>query len=293
MCIDKKKYGWMIYNESNGPNSFGFDTFTWMKEAACKYHIELDILTIDKINLFMSVDEINLWYDGKVMKKPDFAVIRAYDYELGYFLEKWGVTVINSTHSMYISRNKVLTSELLMKNKIPTPKIVYKNCNYDIIVKLLGEKFILKAVTGSKGENVFLVKTIDSFNNITKYFRENNIDFFAQEYVEKSYGRDIRVYTLGEEVLGGVMRYSDNDFRSNFSLGGKCKYFEMNEEIIELAKKVVRASKLEFAGLDILFTEDGYSVCEINGNAGYQTISKVSDIDMADELYKYINNKIY
>ena len=293
MNCEKSKYGWMIYNEGKGPNSFGFDTFTWMKEAAAKYDIELDVITIDKISLFMSSGESVLYFDGKKMRKPDFAVVRAYNYELGYFLESIDIPVINSTESMYISRNKILTAELLNKYNIPTPKIVYKNYNYDIIVKLLGEKFVLKAVTGSKGENIFLVENRNMFSKIIDYFLLNEIDFFAQEFIETSYGKDIRVYTLGDEVLGGVIRYSDDDFRSNYSLGGNYKYFELNEEIINLSKKIVKVTNLEFSGLDILFTQNGYTVCEINGNAGYQTISSVSDIDMADKLYQYISNRIY
>lgn len=294
----KKKYGWMIYGEGRGPNSFGFNTFEWMRESAAHYDIDVDILTLDNMNIVMdfeSIESAKIMFNGKVMDIPDFAIIRAYNNEVGYLLENLGVRVINDTRAMEFSRNKILTASTLLKNKILTPKIVYKNLKYDIIVKLLGKKFVLKAISGSKGNNVFLINSKNEFTEKAKYFELNGIDFFAQEFIESSYGRDIRVYTLGDKVLGAVVRHSDKDFRSNFSLGGKCDSFELNDDLVILAKKTAKATGLEFAGLDILFTDDNnkYTVCEVNGNAGYQTISSVSDIDIADQLYNYVNREMY
>jgi gamma-F420-2:alpha-L-glutamate ligase len=99
---------------------------------------------------------------------------------------------------------------------------------------------------------------------------------------------DIRVYVLGDKVLGCVKRISDSGFKSNYSLGGRVEKYELTDSIKDISLKAAKAIGLDFCGIDLLFTEDSFTVCEVNGNAGFRTITQVSDINIPMELFKWV-----
>ncbi len=88
-----------------------------------------------------------------------------------------------------------------------------------------------------------------------------------------------------------MLRQSDTKFVSNYSQGGKASLFPMNADVASTAVKAARALGLDFAGVDILFDGNGYTVCEVNGNAGFRTLSAVSDINIIKHLYEYIHER--
>jgi RimK family alpha-L-glutamate ligase len=143
----------------------------------------------------------------------------------------------------------------------------------------------MKKIDGSKGIGVCLIENEEDYN---KAYVEINDIYFCQEFVETSFGKDIRVYVLGNKVLGCVKRVSDNSFKSNFSLGGRVEKYKLNDSIIEISLNAAKAIGLDFCGIDLLFTEDSYTVCEVNGNAGFRTITQVSDINIPMELFKWV-----
>jgi len=201
-----------------------------------------------------------------------------------------GIRVINSTRSMFNSRNKALTAWILVKNNVSTPKFLYsKEKNYDFIHDYFdGKKFVMKENEGSQGKGVYLIENEEDYN---KVYRMNQ-EYFYQEFIEFSRGMDIRSYVLGDKVLGCVKRVSDTGFKSNYSLGGSVKSYELNESIKEISLKAAKALGLDFCGIDLLFTRESFTVCEVNGNAGFRTITQVSDIDIPMELFKWVKENL-
>ena len=147
----------------------------------------------------------------------------------------------------------------------------------------------MKKIDGSKGVGVYLIECEEDYNSA---FDEINNEYFCQEFIENSYGKDIRVYVLGNKVLGCVKRISDNSFKSNFSLGGRVEKYQLNNDIEQISLNAAKAVGLDFCGIDLLITKDSYTVCEVNGNAGFRTITQVSDIDIPMELFKWVNEII-
>ena len=92
---------------------------------------------------------------------------------------------------------------------------------------------------------------------------------------------------MGNKVLGCVKRISDSSFKSNYSLGGRVEKYELTDSIREISLSAAKSLSLDFCGIDLLFMEDSFTVCEVNGNAGFRTISKISDIDIPMELFKW------
>lgn len=281
-----EKRGWMVYPRSSAGKG---NAFGWLKEEAARCGIELDVLIDDELSA-VAGERLKVLRCGEEMERPDFVVMRHYDTTLAVHFERMGIRVINTPQAMDISRNKMLTHQLFVRNGIPTPETLYTSLSatgYDALSLYFADScFVVKAVSGSKGEQVFLVRNEADLREAVKTCG----DFFlAQRFVAGSEGRDIRAWIVGNRVVGAVMRYNDHSFKSNFSLGGKAKEVEVTPEIAQLSLRCAKIIGLEFAGIDLLFGETGYSVCEINGNAGFRTISSVSgEVNIPRALFEYI-----
>jgi gamma-F420-2:alpha-L-glutamate ligase len=283
-------YGWMIYPKETLNNKFGNNAFGWMKESASKNGISVDIVFSDDLFISNANGKTEFIYMGKALSFPDFVIMRDYNYTISIQLENLGIRVVNSTLSMFNSRNKAVTAQLLAKNKVTTPKYLFsKEKNYEFINNYFGKKkFVMKENEGSQGKGVYLIENEEDYNNVYKTSQE----YFYQEYIEFSYGRDIRAYVLGDRILGCVKRISDTSFKSNYSLGGRVEKYEMSDTIKKLSLKAAKAIGLDFCGVDLLFTKNSFTVCEVNGNAGFRTITQVSDIDIPMELFKWIKESL-
>ncbi|MDD2397116.1 MAG: RimK family alpha-L-glutamate ligase [Tissierellia bacterium] len=280
-------YGWMIYPKETINNKFGNNAFDWMKESAFKNGICIDIVFSDELIILNNNNKTEFIYRDKSLKFPDFVIMRDYNYTISMQLENLGIRVINSTLSMFNSRSKAVTAQLLVKNNVSTPKFLFtKEKNYEFIHNYFyNRKFVMKENEGSQGKGVYLIEDEEEYNNV--YYKIND-EYFCQEFIEFSYGMDIRVYVLGDKVLGCVKRISDSSFKSNYSLGGRVEKYELTDSIKEISLSAAKAIGLEFCGIDLLFTKDSFTVCEVNGNAGFRTITMVSDIDIPIELFKWI-----
>jgi RimK family alpha-L-glutamate ligase len=285
------KYGWVVYPKQTINNKFGNNAFGWMKESASKNGINIDIVFSDGL-IILNSNTAEFIYNGKKLNFPDFVIMRDYNYTIGMQLENLGIKVINSPQSMMNAKNKAVTSQLLVKNNVSTPKFMFaKDKNYDLIHNYFDlKKFVMKKIDGSQGLGVYLIENEEDYNNA---YGEIGDEYFCQEFIDFSFGRDIRAYVLGNKVLGCVKRISDNSFKSNFSLGGRVEKYELNDSVREISINAAKATGLEFCGIDLLFTKDSFTVCEVNGNAGFRTITSVSDIDIPLELFKWINHEIY
>ncbi len=279
-------YAWIVYSLDTLKSGFHNNAFDWMVSEAKTRGIELDVLFSENI-IFDETSEFTFKSEERLLRKPDFVLMRSYDFVLSRALESKGVRLINSSMAMFVARNKALTSVFLNAHSVPTPKTIYANkssytetlCFFD------GKSFVLKTPIGSKGEGVFLIDSERKYNDLVA---KHGYPLQFQEYIAESRGMDIRSYVVGNRVVGAVKRISDSDFRSNFSLGGRVELVELTEEIVDISLRAAKAVGLEFAGIDLLMSDRGLLVCEVNGNAGFRSITSVSDIDMVKLLFDYI-----
>ena len=114
-----------------------------------------------------------------------------------------------------------------------------------------------------------------------------------QEFIEESFGFDIRAYVLGGEYVGcAVRKSSSGDFRSNLAKGGSALKFEKEDEIKDLAVQAAKAVNLDICGVDILVGKNGYYICEVNAIPGFKSISKVNSINEKDLILNLIRKKL-
>jgi len=284
-------YGWLIYTKSTLNGKFKDNAFDWFRETALKYDIHLKIFFKEDLSI-ENGDVLKIKNNNVEIALPDFVFMRTSDLVLSTQLNLLNIPIFNDYSNMQQAKNKLITSQKLRAANITTPNFFYtNNHNYVQISDFFNnESFVMKDNEGSQGEGVYLIQNEDEFLQALNLLSG---EIMYQEFIGTSYGKDIRVYLLGNKIVGAIKRLSKDGFKSNYSLGGSAISCELDTKLIELATKASFVSGLDFCGLDVLLLEDGYTICEINGSAGFRAISSVTDVDIVDEICKYINVKIY
>lgn len=279
--------GWAIYPTPERGSSNAFD---WMISSAASCGIELSVVFAEKISFNITAEKIELYNNGEKCAFPHFVLMRHYDFNLSAIFESCGVRVFNSTRSMQLSQNKLLTHLLLNKNNIPTIDTICGDVDFSVVTSCFGLPFVVKAVRGSKGEEVYLINNNEEFERVREQYNE----LLAQRFISSSYGKDIRVWVVGERVVGTVLRRSVSSFKSNIALGGEAICFEASVEVQQMAINSCKAVGLELGGVDILFMGDGkYCVCEVNGNAGFRAFGlSGKSVDIPKEIFNYISSSL-
>ncbi len=157
-----------------------------------------------------------------------------------------------------------------------------------LVESLGGFPCILKKVNGSAGNYVGLAKSVGAIKRFARKMPHgiNGIkNILLQEFIKESKGTDFRVLCLGDKILGGIKRSSQGrDFRANVSLGGKAEIIEVNKELAEISKKIMRESGLFYAGLDFIKSNKGYLAIEINTCAQFEGFERATGLNIAEKI---------
>lgn len=251
-------------------------------------------------------DDFGLSTDENGIRLPfndvDFAIYLDKDKYLLESLTLSGIKVFNTREAIENCDDKVLTYLALAKANIPTPAtypapLCYKpgsavpKAALKRIATELSYPIIVKESFGSLGKGVYLAKDEKELETLANRLIDRPHLF--QKFVSTSYGKDVRVIVIGGEVVGGMIRQSENDFRSNVAAGGRAEKYGLLDEIKEIALKAHRALGLDYSGVDILFGENGKPiVCEVNSNAFFKSFEAVTHINVARKYAEYVLSKI-
>jgi RimK family alpha-L-glutamate ligase len=290
------KNGWLVVNGYLKSEKFE-EIYSWLIEAAEKKNCTLRKISNDQLISILQVS------NGKTdwRTEPDFVLFWDKDVRLARLLEAEGFPVFNSADAIEICDDKALTFMNLKNTDIKLPKTFsapmtfdkeYKDYTFVLQVgSILGYPFIIKENKGSFGEQVYLIK--DYSDAVEKIKSIGNCDFIMQEFVESSKGKDVRIHVVGNEIVTAMERTNDNDFRANITNGGTMKKYEPTKEQKEMALKVCRELKLDFAGVDIMYGKEGEPIlCEVNSNAHFKNIYDCTGVNVADFILEYILEKI-
>lgn len=202
-------------------------------------------------------------------------------------LETNGIKLINSRESLEIASDKFLCSVYFDKHGIPTPKTIICEDPNDALKSFedLGSDVILKPLFGSKGIGIVRMQDKAFAENVLYSLADLNNVFYLQEFVPH-YNRDIRILVIGEEAVAGMYRISDN-WKTNIYAGAKVKPLEIIDELKNLAVKAAKITKTEIAGVDIIESDNGYLVIEVNSIPGFTALQKVTDFNIAERIISY------
>lgn len=233
------------------------------------------------------------------LKGYDFCVYLDKDKYVLYGLEKCGVKTFNSRRAIELCDDKMLTHLALAGQGIPMPKTLPAPLCYDKgeklpedyaekIEKELGYPIVIKSCYGSRGGGVHLAKNREQL--LKKAEDLKCAPHLYQQFINGSFGRDLRVMVIGGKVLGCTERFSLNgDFRANAALGGSAKAFSLDKEAERMCLSVAEILKLDYCGIDLLMGEDGEKyVCEVNSNAFFEEFERTTKINVAKAYAEYI-----
>ena len=222
----------------------------------------------------------------------------------GYFgfailrhLERLGVKTVNPAHAIEATKDKLYAHQIFAEKGIPTPKtmLVKHPVNANLVDREIGWPAIVKIMAGSYGKGVYQVTSKSRFTDFIEFAHGINTDeaIIVQEYIDTHPGEDLRVFVVGDCVLGAMKRSSkDGSFKANITRGGVGENYPLTPEIEDMALRVARSLDLEVAGIDLLFGRDGFLVCEANSAPGFEGFEQATGINVAKKIIDYSRSKL-
>ena len=282
---------------SNGPGNYS--TKRLKEVAASRGHT---VRIIKYRDCYASIEKSNptVSYQGEDLSGYDVIIPRIASHMTGYGsaivrqLEMQGVYSLSSSIAISRSRDKLRSTQLLAKAGVGIPKTVFSRNSTDIddlLEKLGGTPVIIKLARGTHGNGVVLAETKKAAKSVLQALYLSNDDgtnLLLQEFIKESAGTDIRAFVVGSRVVASMKRQSlDDDFRSNLHKGGEGAVIKLTEEERKMAIKAAKAMGLNVAGVDMMRSERGPLVLEVNASPGFG-IEKVTRRDVATPIIEYI-----
>jgi ribosomal protein S6--L-glutamate ligase len=282
---------------SNGSGNYSTKR---LKEEALKRGHEVSIIKYR--DCYASIEQNNptVSYKGEDLAHFDAIIPRIASYMTRYGsaivrqLEMQGVYTVSSSIAIARSRDKLRSMQLLAKAGVGIPKTVVSRNSTDIddlLEKIGGTPVIIKLARGTHGNGVVLAETKKAAKSVLQAFYLSNDDgtnILLQEFVKESAGTDIRAFVVGSRVVASMKRQSlDDDFRSNLHKGGEGVAIKLTEEERKTAVKAAKAMGLNIAGVDMMRSDRGPLVLEVNASPGFG-VEKVTGRDVASAVIEYV-----
>ena len=208
--------------------------------------------------------------------------------------EQAGVIVLNSSQGILRSRDKLVACQMMSKARVPVPITAQVGAWEDTdraVRRVGGAPCVVKSTEGTHGSGVFLVNSAQQARQLVFQMLERGMRPLVQEYVKESHGSDIRALVVGGEVVASMRRKAHgSEFRSNFHLGGSVSSVDLTNEQREIAIRSSETLGLELAGVDMLESERGPLVLEVNSSPGLEGIEGATKINVAKRVAIRLKN---
>lgn len=294
------KRGWIVYNASLGEGKF-LDLATWFNETALSYGMETKL--VKNSDLLITISNGKATLEGKYKnEKPDFILFWDKDIRLAYHLEKMGFRLFNCARAIEICDDKGLTYQMLSDANVAMPKTIiapkiFEGClplSAEMLLeveKALSYPIVIKEVFGSFGNQVYLANNFSELQTVVSEIKDR--PFLFQELIKTSYGKDLRIQVVGEQVVATMLRKSEHDFRACITHGGSSSNFTPSQAQIDFAVHVTKTLGLDFAGIDVMFGEhDEPILCEVNSNAHIKNLFEATGVDVTKHIIEYISKQL-
>ncbi|MGD8379000.1 MAG: 30S ribosomal protein S6--L-glutamate ligase [Gammaproteobacteria bacterium] len=206
--------------------------------------------------------------------------------------EMMGVFPLNESVAITRSRDKLRSIQLLSRKGIGLPVTGFAHSPDDTedLLKLVGgAPTVIKLLEGTQGVGVVLAETRQAAESVIDAFRGLDAHFLVQEYIREAGGCDIRCFVIGEKVVASMMRRArEGDFRSNLHRGGSAQLIRITPEERSTAVRAAKIMGLNVAGVDIMRSNHGPVVLEVNSSPGLEGIEAASGKDIAGSIIQYL-----
>jgi ribosomal protein S6--L-glutamate ligase len=272
-----------------------------IKAAQARGHV---IETIETSRCYMSINghKPEVYYDGSALPRFDAIIPRIgsrmtfYGMAVVRQFESMGVFCLNSATAIGSSRDKLLAHQILAQHRLGMPNTAFARSSRDtngILDLVGGAPVVVKLLESTQGKGVVLADTKKSASALVDAFRGLNAHFLVQEFVKEAKGSDLRCFVVGGKVVGAMVRTAKaGEFRSNIHQGGSAKKAKLSKEERRAAVKAAKALKLNVAGVDILRSDTGPKILEVNSSPGLRGIEEATQKDIASEIIQCIENNV-
>ncbi len=206
--------------------------------------------------------------------------------------EMMGVFTVNESQAITRSRDKLRCMQLLARDGIGLPVTGFANSTKDIdgLIDLVGgAPLVVKLIEGTQGVGVILAETKKAAQAVIEAFRGLDANILVQEYIEEAGGADIRCFVLGNRVIASMKRQAaPGEFRSNLHRGGSAEKIRITPEERATARRAASTMGLRVAGVDLLRSNHGPVVMEVNSSPGLEGIERSTDLDIASKIIEFI-----
>jgi len=210
--------------------------------------------------------------------------------------ETMGVYVLNDSQAIDKSRDKLRSLQLLASAAVGMPVTSFAHSTQDIegILEIVGgTPVVVKLLEGTQGLGVVLAETKKAAESVITAFRQMDANILVQEYVKESKGADVRAFVIGGRVVAAMRRQGGpGEFRSNLHRGGTASDIKLARNERATAVKAARVMGLNVAGVDLLQSERGPLVLEVNSSPGLEGIEETSEVDVAGRIIEFIEDNV-
>jgi ribosomal protein S6--L-glutamate ligase len=263
-----------------------------------------DARVLDTLRFSMVVEQGNpdLYYKNHRLARYD-AVIPRIGASITFYgtavvrqFEQMGVFTLNGSHAITVARDKLRALQILSRHNVGFPTTTFVRHRDDLLPAIDrhgGGPVVLKLLEGSQGVGVILAETRKVAQAILETLQSARQNVLIQRFVTESRGRDVRAFVIGGRVVAGMRRIAQGDeFRSNLHRGGRTEAVKLEPEYERTAIRAAQIMGLRVAGVDMLETNEGPQVMEINSSPGLEGIEGATKVDVAGLIVDHIEEQV-
>lgn len=269
-----------------------------LKEAGEKQGHEMRV--INYLRCYMNITSLrpSVFYNGKPLEDFDAIIPRIgasktfYGTAVVRQFEVMGVFSMNESQAISRSRDKLRCLQILAREGIGLPVTGFAHATQDIdgLIEIVGgAPLVIKLLEGTQGIGVVLAETYQAAKSVIEAFRNLDANILVQEYIKEAQGSDIRCFVISGKVIAAMKRQgAKGEFRSNLHRGGQAEQIRLTPEERSTAIRAAKAMGLRVAGVDLLRSNHGPVVVEVNSSPGLEGIETVTGIDVAGKIIEFI-----
>lgn len=269
-----------------------------LKEAAEARGHQLDILNTTRCTVNIASRRPTVMYDGQTLSGYEAVIprigasITQYGLAVLRQFEMGGVWPLNESVAIGRSRDKLRSMQILAKYGLGLPLTAYANDpkQAEAIIKAVnGPPVVIKLLEGTQGIGVVLAETLKGGASIIEAFRGANVNIMVQEFIKEAGGADIRCLVVGGKVVAAMKRQStEGEFRSNLHRGGSAQLIKITPEERSTAVRAAKHMGLNVCGVDLLQSNHGSVIMEVNSSPGLEGIETATGKDVAGQIIQFI-----
>ncbi|KAA9008949.1 30S ribosomal protein S6--L-glutamate ligase [Histidinibacterium aquaticum] len=284
---------------SREPNSYS--TQRIVHEGENRGHV---VEVIDTSRCYMAINALapEIHYDGKRLPRYDAVIprigasITSYGTAILRQFETLGTYCVNGSAGITASRDKLHAHQVLARHRIGMPVTAFASSpkDTDNLIGLVGTApLIVKLLESTQGKGVVMAETKKAAQSVIDAFRGLRANFLVQQFVKEAAGEDIRCFVVAGKVVAAMRRTAGgDDFRSNLHRGGTAEAVKITRQERTAAVRAAKAFGLNLAGVDLLRSNDGPKILEVNSSPGFEGIEKASKKNLAGTLYEQIEAQV-